>query len=79
MTLYDTFMDHDSRIIPNNLDAQYVGRAVRIIHEGMADAVQICITPTGVDLDLFRKNSLQRAQAMAHKIIAETFRDDVEL
>ena len=79
MKLYDTFMDHDPRIIPNNLDAQYVGRAVRIIHEGMADAVQICINPTGVDLDLFRKNSLQRAQAMAHKIFSETFREDVEL
>ena len=78
MKLYDTFMDHDPRIIPNNLDA-HVGRAVRIIHEGMADAVQICINPTGVDLDLFRKNSLQRAQAMAHKIFSETFREDVEL
>jgi hypothetical protein len=68
-----------TKIRENALDAQYVGRAVQIVQEQMADAVQICITPTGVDLDLFRKNSLQRAQAMAHKIFSETFREDVEL
>lgn len=68
-----------TKIRENALDAQYVGRAVQIVQEQMADAVQVCVTPTGVDLDLFRKNSLQRAQAMAHKIFSETFREDVEL
>lgn len=79
MKLYDTFMDHDPRIIPNNLDAQYVGRAVRIVQEQMADAVQVCVTPAGVDLDLFKFNSRRRAEMIVAAVFSETFREYVEL
>ena len=61
----------------NQLDAHYVGRAVRIIHKGMADAVQVCVTPSGVDLDLFRKNSLRRAQMIADAVLSEPFSEDL--
>lgn len=71
-------MDHDPRIIPNNLDAN-VGRAVRIVQEQMADAVQVCVTPAGVDLDLFKFNSRRRAEMIVAAVFSETFREDVEL
>lgn len=61
----------------NQLDAHYVGRAVRIIHEGMANAVQVCVTPSGVDLDLFSQNSLRRAQMIADAVLSEPFKGDL--
>lgn len=61
----------------NQLDAHYVGRAVRIIHEGMADAVQVCVTPSGFDLDVFRQNSLRRAQMIADAVLSQPFKEDL--
>jgi hypothetical protein len=64
-----------TKIRENALDAQYVGRAVQIVQEQMADAVQVCVTPAGVDLDLFKFNSRRRAEMIVAAVFSETFRE----